>query len=488
MVSPPSNLPRESQPWGKDIDSRLKTVEERTSTLGNNLSATSRKADASQTNSESATQNAEQAQNTAGQAQEEATTAKAAALRLPGDNLFDVRAITDQNITFWNVERIYGYSWLTNGIRVEVPQTATDGSGEEVAVWNNVELPFASRITGSTLTISYASNISAGSQSTNRAPMVLEWRDINGAIITGYQTSFSGVPFPNASSTYTNSWTDIAIPPDAATLRIGFRAYRQSGATSSITMDIVSPYVALQLPGQALARTLSLKLLDNASLTGFTRMTGSTLAQGSTSTIEMRSVADETNYDPKITYYDKAGSLLWTLEKLPKFNVIQSERLLSSRGEEILPGYFQVDNLRSNNATTYTQSVPNATWMAMNVPTAALASHVVTYNTMGVGVSGTAVYVYRDGLYEFDINAVFGNATGGTARSIAFSVNGSSSYVWESANRQPAYVNAVLVQRAFAKLALKTNDYVQVMFRQDSGATLPICRIENYGIKFIGSA
>lgn len=169
-------------------------------------------------------------------------------------------------------------------------------------------------------------------------------------------------------------------------------------------------------------------------------------------------------------------------------SITYGANLLSPRGLEILPGYFQVNNLRSNNASTYTQTINNATWTAMNIPTAALASHVTTYNTMGIGISGNALYVPRTGLYEFDVNAVFGNATGGTARSIAFSVNGSAAYVWESANRQPSYVNAVLLQRAFAKLALNANDYVQVMFRQDSGAALGLCRIENYGVKFIGSS
>lgn len=183
-----------------------------------------------------------------------------------------------------------------------------------------------------------------------------------------------------------------------------------------------------------------------------------------------------------------SGKTSYSAQTVEATTQFTGSKLVSSRGDEIVPGYFQVDNLRSNNATTYTQTIANATWTAMNVPTAALASHVTTYNTMGIGVSGSAVYVPKSGLYEFDVNAVFGNATGGTARSIAFSVNGSASYVWESANRQPSYVNAVLLQRAFAKLALNANDYVQVMFRQDSGAALGLCRIENYGVKFIGSS
>ena len=255
-----------------------------------------------------------------------------------------------------------------------------------------------------------------------------------------------------------NSQFNVLVPASARFVRVGYLLELRANTSSIVVLRINSPRTYL---------SVTTKMVGNAAI-GYEQ-----LADGA---VRMATLAPAV-----VTSLRDASLLVGAYVNAP------GGRLVSPRGEELVPGFFAIANLRSNNATTLTQTVQNATWTSLIIPTPAQASHVTLYNSMGLTINPNNWIDFPvGGVYDVEANCVFGNATGGTARSLAFSISGGP-MIEEAALRLPSYVNAVMLVKVRGKLRIGAGGNVRVMMRQDSGTALPLCRIEDITIKFLGS-
>lgn len=248
MVTPKSNAAPEMQPWVRWVQEEITALSRNQGIQETNIKAAFNNASAASTGAQNAATTANKAETAANAASQVATSA----LRKPGDQLFDRSAIEQQNITLWDVVRLEEYTWITNGISATIPAGATSQSGNMIKVWNKNTIPFAPG-SGGKMRIDFdwslAEGAGQGIEDHDSVWLLTDWRDANGNVIMGSGSAYGAWGNEGSGHHYADN---VAIPPTAVSLRLGWEMSRKAAATTPTTGTISNPSVVITVPSESI--------------------------------------------------------------------------------------------------------------------------------------------------------------------------------------------------------------------------------------------
>lgn len=421
-------------------------------------------------------------------AQEEASTAQTVAFRTPGDNLFDTRPIANRDITGWDVVNIGPYSWLSDGIEITLPETATAGSGLETVVWNREVIPLSGTGTSQTMALYFDAFLSetVSSPPYNTVSLLTRWLDSSGSVVTGYTSEYSAVE-TGAQFSY-----GAPVPPTAVSLQLGFKAVRRSGQSTSITVRFRNPSVRFQITSEAIPNTLTLKELAGSTLSGGTNIpsTGALQFRDSLNNI-VYSLTSAGGMPISLT----TGNLPATRLTGPILNaqIGGSQVDLAQLTNAVLAKLANIGSFRNiyndPDLSTGYQSIPNNTWTQMPLQT--LTSDYTRKNTLNDGAAATItsnyIVVPKTGRYLVNIAVRFSANSAGTARGVAAQVNTGPRQM-ENNMRVPG--NATLPafpipMTCTAEVEAVAGDTIRPAVTQNSGGALNV-RLETFTVSYLG--
>lgn len=429
MVYPKSNAPQEMQPWVKQIQSDVQSLKGGQSRIESNVA--SQIAGVSSA-AQSAASDASSAIGQNNATQQELNQLVSSALKLPGDNLFDIAPLTNQDISGYNVTNhpLDTYSWVTGGIQVTIPSDAT--SGYPIDIWNKDVILING---GGVGTLSFRFDYTLSTASGGTVWMLFDWRDANGNVVTG-STSASGGS--EASETHFGA---IPVPAGAVSLRLGMRFTRATGQSTSITGTLVNPYATLVIPSSGVDSTLSDKNINRGSLQGRTSLDNGYLSI-------QRGAFD--TYDPFIEFRNVSGTLLWrldgtTLVPVNLIPIIPTSKLSGSITNDQLASGIDANKLAGTIPTSVLPAIPYAEYSATVTPANDTVTFAGTYSydsansnnsSFTTYVSNGVIRLNQAGVYTIVMEAAVGQPI--TNRSfIDIETQPSGSSTWTNRSRVP---------------------------------------------------
>ena len=131
---------------------------------------------------------------------------------------------------------------------------------------------------------------------------------------------------------------------------------------------------------------------------------------------------------------------------------------------------------RARRTTNFSHNA-SGTWMKIGLDAERFDTGAIHDNV----TNNTRFTAPRAGIWMFASHLLYTDPNGGTVRKTGFAINGAASYHGVSAQQWTNTTGGRYIH-SFADLALAANDYVELFFYQDTGATVTVTNVEMWAL------